>query len=90
MATESAGYNQFLVFIAQHPSTLSNGVLKNLGLIVVFKLIAENRFHRDIQLVKDMICIGADRAFIKVSRFITRLPIGWSIIRKCRSYELFE
>lgn len=48
MATESAGYNQFLVFIAQHPSTLSNGVLKNLGLIVVFKLIAENRFHRDI------------------------------------------
>jgi len=90
MVAESAGYNQYLVFIAQHPSTLSNGVLKNLGLVIVFKLIAENRFHRDIQLVKDMICRGTDRAYIEVARLISRLPIGWSIVRKCRSYELLE
>ncbi|MCS7374313.1 MAG: DUF87 domain-containing protein [archaeon GB-1845-036] len=90
MAAESAGYNQYLTFIAQHPSTLSNGVLKNLGLIIIFKLIAENNTHRDIQIVKDMICRGTERAYIEVARFISRLPVGWSIIRKCRSLQLIE
>ena len=90
MAAESAGFNQYLVFIAQHPATLSNGVLKNLGLIVVFKLIAEDVRHRDIQLVKDMLVRGTERAYIEVARFITRLPVGWSIVRKCRSFELVE
>ncbi|RLF22526.1 MAG: hypothetical protein DRN15_08800 [Thermoprotei archaeon] len=90
MAAESAGFNQYLVFIAQHPATLSNGVLKNLGLIVVFKLIAEDAKHRDIQLVKDMLVRGTEKAYVEVARFITRLPVGWSIVRKCRSYELME
>jgi len=64
--------------------------LKNLGIIVVFKLIAEDARHRDIQLVKDMLVRGTERAYIEVARFITRLPVGWSIVRKCRSYELIE
>ena len=88
MTTESAGFNQYLVFIAQHPATLSNGVLKNPDLIVVFKLIAEDARHRDIQLVKDMIVRDAERAYIEVARFITRLSVGWPIVRKCRSFEL--
>ena len=90
MAAESAGYNQFLIFIAQHPATLSNGVLKNLGLVVVFKLTAEDRRHRDVSLVKDMLVRGTERAYIEVYRFISRLPVGWSVVRKCRSYELIE
>ena len=63
---------------------------KRQGLIVVFKLIAEDARHRDIQLVKDMLVRGTERAYIEVARFITRLPVGWSIVRKCRSLELVE
>jgi len=64
MVAEGAGFNQYLIFIAQHPATLSNGVLKNSGLIVVFKLIAEDAKHKDIQLVKDMLVRSTERAYI--------------------------
>jgi len=48
--------------VNNYPATLSNGVLKNLGLVVVFKLTAEDRKHRDVFLVKDMLVRGTERA----------------------------
>ena len=57
---------------------------------IVRILMSSKQRGRDIQLAKDMLVRGAERAYIEVARFITGLPIGWSIVRKCRSFNLVK
>ena len=33
---------------------------------------------------------GTERAYMEVARFITRLPVKLSRVRKCRSFSLIE
>ena len=90
MAAESAGYNQYLVFIAQYPTILGDGVRKNCGFLVVFKLLSETRFKPDVSMTTDMLARDSSLDHREVKRFITRLPIGWSIVRKMRTLNLID
>ena len=90
MAAESAGFNQYLVMIAQYPSVLGNGVLKNTGLLVSFKLIAETDDYPDVSMVTEMLARDSRLDHREVKRFLTRLPIGWSVVRKMRTSNLID
>ena len=69
--------------------TSISGVSKNLSLVLVFKFIAEDTRHCNVQLVK-IYFEGTERAHIKVTRSIIGLSVEWLTVCKCRSYELME
>ena len=90
IASESAGYNQYLVMIAQYPSILGDGVRKNTGLLVTFKLVSEAFRREDVTRITEMLARDSRLDHRNVKRFLTRLPIGWSIVRKMRTYDLID
>ena len=90
MAAEAAGYNLYLVFIAQSPAMLSDGVRKNVGLLVTFKLVSETSDRPDVSMITDMLARDSRLDHREVKRFVTRLPIGWGIVRKMRTFDLIE
>ncbi|RLE85352.1 MAG: hypothetical protein DRJ67_09010 [Thermoprotei archaeon] len=90
MAAEAAGYNLYLVFIVQSPSVLSDGVRKNVGLLVTFKLVSETSDRPDVSMITDMLARDSRLDHREVKRFVTRLPIGWGIVRKMRTFDLIE
>ena len=90
IASESAGYNQYLVMIAQYPSILGDGVRKNTGLLVTFKLVSEYRYREDLTMTVGMLARDSKMDHREVWRFLTRLPIGWSVVRKMHTFDLIE
>jgi|GEM_PF-947451 len=90
IASESAGYNQYLVMIAQYPSILGDGVRKNCGFLAVFKLVSETRDKPDVTMTTEMLARDSRLDHREVKRFLTRLPVGWSIVRKMRTTNLTE
>ena len=90
MAAEAAGYNLYLVFVSQSPSVLSEGVRKNVGLLVTFKLVSDTSDRPDVSMITNMLARDSRLDHREVKRFITRLPIGWGIVRKMRTFDLLE
>jgi len=90
IASESAEYNQYLVMIAQYPSILGDGVRKNTGLLVTFKLVLGYRYREDLTMIVRMLARDSKMDHGEVLRFLARLPIGWSTVRKMRTFDLIE
>lgn len=76
--------------VAQYPSILGDGVRKNCGLLVAFKLVSEHRYREDLTMTVGMLARDSRMDHREVWRFLTRLPVGWSIVRKMRTLDLVE
>jgi len=76
MAAEASGYNLCLVFMVQSPAMLSDGVRKNVGLLVTFKLVSETSDRPDASMIMDMLARDSRLDYREVKRFAARLPIS--------------
>jgi len=77
MAAEAAGCNLCPVFMAQSLAMLSDGVGKNAGLLVTFKLVSEASDRLSASMITDMLARDSRLDHHEVKRFAARLPIGW-------------